>query len=277
MINKYQEAIALMNQNDLDRFQKLIQINSELAQFRPPSDALGNQNTLLHEVTGMGNVQSVEHAPRMAQILIDHGADVNATEKAIGGETPLIHAVSINNVPVTEVLLKNGADPEKTGRYDGTLDTALGYALFYSQDQRLARYDKDCPQLLVESGAEILLPFAAAMHQNDLAKSLLILSNRKTQMQSFFFACKYGNLTIAKQLLALGIEINTKMPFFHYHLTALHLACEHGNQVEMVAFLLDNGADVSIKDESHQATAIDWAKYCRQDQVALLFRERGLI
>jgi ankyrin repeat protein len=235
------------------------------------------QNTLLHEVTGMGELEWPESAPEIALLLIENGSEVDATEQQSRGETPLHHAVSVNNVEVAEVLLKKGADPEKTGRFDGTMDTALGYALFYGTDARLKRFFRNCPELLMDYGARVYLPFAAAMNKIDEVKSAFLgksqlrrgvgkADDKTTIQQAFLFACRYGHIDVADYLLQKGANINASIPFFTHQATGLHLACETENSVELVRFLLKKGVNPKIKDGVYNATAEGWAMFCGQDK-----------
>ncbi len=287
MESQYAEALAALRRDDLESFTSLLEQYPELAIFRPELDWQGNQNTLLHEVTGMGEVRHYSHAATMARFLLAAGADVDAPERIDGGETPLIHAVSINNVPVAEVLLAAAADPGRHGRHDGSIDTALGYALFYGVHE-LPRFPVNCPELLIGYGARVYLPFAAAMGWNGklpdyfdesgqlrpdaspASDPLLVLN------QALLFAARYGNIEGAAFLLERGAQINTPIPFFHYHLTALHLAAEQGQRRAMAAFLLDAGANPGIRDSGFGSTPLGWARHCRQEPVEDLFLERGI-
>lgn len=278
----FKEAKKAISAGDVQSLKRLLQQFPGLANHRLAADRLGNQNTLLHECTGMATLSWATTAPEIAQLLIDAGADVNATEKILGGETPLIHAVSVNNVPVAKVLLENGADTEQQGRHDGSIDTALGYALFDGTDTRLEQFERNCPELLLDYGAKCYLPFAAALakslhgyfsesgqllpHASPLADRQMVLQ------QGLLFAAKYGQLESAKLLLEQGAEINACIPFFHFNATALHLACENGERLAMVEFLLEKGADWKQKDATYHGTALDWAMHCKQPRVLAYLR-----
>lgn len=54
---------------------------------------------------------------RIAQVLIDHGADVNGPE---GSESPLLGATSLGATRVANVLLNAGADIHRTSIFDAT-------------------------------------------------------------------------------------------------------------------------------------------------------------
>jgi hypothetical protein len=113
LTNLYDQARMLVKAGALRELEKMIDRHQQLVALRDIPDNRGMQNTLLHEVTGMGELDWPETAAEIAVLLIEKGSAVDATEQEDQGETPLHHAVSINNVEVAEVLLKKGADPEK--------------------------------------------------------------------------------------------------------------------------------------------------------------------
>ncbi len=283
LTNLFDQARMLVKAGALTELHKMIQNHSELVHLRDIPDNRGMQNTLLHEATGMGELDWPENAAKIVSLLIENGSEVDATEQLDRGETPLHHAVSVNNVEVAEVLLKNGANPEKTGRFDGTLDTALGYALFYGTDSRLKQYFRNCPDLLIDYGARVFLPFAAAMNKMEDLKNAFKNKNTlhpgvgkaddaTTIQQSFLFACKYGNIEAADYLLQHGAKINACIPFFNQKATGLHLACESRDLVDMTRFLLKKGANPKLKDGVFNATAEGWAMFCGQDQTYKILR-----
>jgi len=274
----------LVKAGALPELRTMIRQHEDLVHLRDIPDNRGMQNTLLHEVTGMGELEWPEEAADIAAFLIENGSEVDATEQVEKGETPLHHAVSVNNVEVTEVLLKNGADPERTGRFDGTIDTALGYALFYGTDTRLQRFFRNCPDILIDHGARVYLPFAAALNNMDylnkaykgkysLHEGSGLGDDALTTQQAFLFACRYGHIEAADFLLQHGADIDGMIPFFTHHATGIHLACESGNKVEMVRFLLKNGASPKIKDGVYNATAEGWAMFCGQEKVYKVLRD----
>ncbi|KOS07591.1 hypothetical protein AM493_17260 [Flavobacterium akiainvivens] len=83
------------------------------------------ENTYLHQIAKTYNTNA-EQVKQYAQLLIDNGADVNATN--IIAETPLMLAISNHKKELVELLLENGAqvneqDKEgKTAYYQVTVD-----------------------------------------------------------------------------------------------------------------------------------------------------------
>ncbi len=48
-----------------------------------------------------------------------------------------------------------------------------------------------------------------------------------------------------------------------------------GGAIELTRILLDAGADPNIRDDKDQATALEWAEFCGQLEIAELLRQRG--
>lgn len=68
-------------------------------------------------------------------------------------------------------------------------------------------------------------------------------------------AARKGDAAEVKNLLAKGVDVNAK---FRYGATALSYACDKGH-LEVVKVLLENGADVNVRDTFYQATPMSWA------------------
>lgn len=251
---------AVLDGNLLE-LQTLLKENPSLAQARASRDDHGHEMTLLHLATGMGEVSWPDTAPETARLLLDFGAEVDAGEDRSGGETPLIHAVSVNNVPVMEVLLDAGADLERHGRYNTHLDTPLGYALFYGVDTRLPRYPRQAAELLIDRGAWVNSAFAAALGRFTEA---LKEESALEQGTALLFACRYGQNQVAGQICELDLNLNQIFPFFHASSSPLHMAAIHGNP-SLLQLLIDAGADPNLKDGKHHATPMEWAAFFKKD------------
>lgn len=274
----YETACRMIHQGDIEGLKTQLDQYPHLAGWQDHADSLGSRGTLLHEASGRGMLEWPENAHLIAGTLIKAGATINKSKTNQIQETPLHQAVSVNNVPVTKVLLQAGANTEEPGRFDRTIDTALGYSLFYGLDEKNQRFAVNCPELLLRYGARVYLPFAAAMGHLTQVKSFFkpdhsllpeagLADATKTLQQAFLFACKFGQIEICEYLLYRGVDINACIPFFHHHATGLHLACENGQQKELVTFLLKNGANPAIKDGVYDADAKGWAMFNGQDEV----------
>lgn len=279
-----QQAARAIYAGDARELSALLLRHPELARSRSDPDARGAQSTLLHIVTGMGETDWADNCGEMARMLIEAGAEVDATEREDGGETPLHQAVSVNNVEVARVLLEAGADPERTGRYGGPLDTALGYALFHSLDQRLPRFERNSSDLLLDHGAHMTLPFAAALGPDQVVDTLLELEvqaigadRQRLDLalgQALLFASHHGQKGSVLRLLAAGADADACVRFFHWHCNALHAACVRGHR-DTVRVLLERGADPEVRDKVHGGVALDWAQAGGDDEVIALVEVAG--
>ena len=279
----YETARRMIHEGDVDGLRTQLSRYPHLAWWQDQADNQGCRNTLLHETSGRGLEEWPENIPLMACTLIKAGATVNRSAETPSLEPPLHQAVSVNNVGVAEVLLQAGADMEASGRFNDTIDTALGYALCYGIKKEHPNFPVNCPELLIRYGATVYLPFAAALGNLTQVKSFFnpdhslvnragLASPERILHQAFLFACKLGQIEVCEYLLYRGANINTQIPFFHYKATGLHLACEYGQQKDMVAFLLENGANPNITDGFYDADAKGWAMFNGQDQVFRLLK-----
>lgn len=285
-VNTLHLAQRLVQEGALEALQHLLQEKPALVSWQHPADNEGRMQSLLHLTTGWEEKRWSENAKAIAHMLIDRGAEINAKDKEPDGETALHLAVSINNVEVSQVLLELGAETELHGKFQSNIDTALGYALFYGADESLEKFRVNCPALLLRYGAKIFLPFAAAMNEinwvkrcfnqhGNLSSSAGIGSRNLLLSQALLFACRYGHIEICDYLLYQGAKINAMIPFFEHHATALHLACEQGQQTELVNFLLRKGANPALKDLVFDATPVGWAMFYGQDEVFRLLHKRN--
>ncbi len=86
------------------------------------------------------------------------------------------------------------------------------------------------------------------------------ITNVCTGAQPLHYIAEQGYITLAKTLISKGSDINAQRVYhvtgryYSYYIgdrkTALHIACEN-NDPEMVAFLLEQGADVNIPNENN--------------------------
>ena len=82
------------------------------------------------------------------------------------------------------------------------------------------------------------------------------------------------NVEGVRWLIERGVDVNAKRVLWDCNHTALHITVEHG-VIELTRLLLDAGADPNIRDDKYHATALGWAEYCGQPQIADPLRQRG--
>lgn len=84
-------------------------------------------------------------------------------------------------------------------------------------------------------------------------------------------AARSGELERITQIIDSGVDINSKT---EYGSTALFFACDRGH-VEVVKYLLKNGAEVDAKDTFYNATPMTWAQANGHDDITLLLLKAG--
>jgi ankyrin repeat protein len=156
--------------------------------------------TPLHLATWMGH-------PKVAQLLLEHGADVDF--KYPCGETALrLLSERDGNLEVAQVLLEHGANPN--------VRCISGWD---SLDMALQRGYQGLAQLLLERGADPNI-------QGDDGQTPLHMSS------------KCGCPMVAQVLLELGVDVNSRD---NQGRTPLHVALENGNE-QVAQILSQHGA-----------------------------------
>jgi hypothetical protein len=162
----------------------------------------------------------------IAEMLLDAGADVNATADLYGGgcATLELAATSVHpreagvQQPLMELLLARRASIAKP-----TLITAC-----------LANGHPKAAAFLAARGARIDLPAAAGLGHLDTVKALYDTATPTQQRDAFLYACAYGRNPVVEFLLEKGADLTAHRADGQ---TALHWAII-GGQIETVKLLL---------------------------------------
>ena len=259
--------MAAIKAGDLEKFKELVAADPSLATSR----STRSHPTLLQCL--VLDAKDTPNAVEMAKVLIDAGAELNE---------PFGAAASIDNRPLAELLLDLGALIDGTGGW-----SPLEEALYWNSQNAIA--------LLLERGAKIQnLRTAAALGRTDLIEGYFNadgslkpeagridwpFGSRKAWSQdrqgiinnAFVYACMHGHIDAAKMLMEKGAEINVIPGGFDYAGTGLHYAALNGRRA-MVQWLLDHGADPSIKDTKVNSTAAGWAEHGGHTELLDLLR-----
>ncbi len=284
---KFHPAMKAIASDDLETFKNLIVEDPSLATSR----STRSHPTLLQclVLDGKDKLNALE----MAKVLIDAGADLNG---------PLVAAGSIDNRQVAELLLDRGAATDGTGGWS-PLEEALYWnsrnvmALLLERGARvqnlriaagLGRTDLiegffNADGTLKPEAGGIDWPFgdletiAQANLTDSGKKSLSDRINAWPQNRqgiinnAFVYACMHGHIDAAKLLLDKGAEIKVIPRGFDYAGTGLHYAALNGQRA-MVEFLLQRGADPSIRDTKVGSTAAGWAEHGHHPELLDLLR-----
>jgi ankyrin repeat protein len=270
---KFHPAMAAIKDGNIDELKAILRQDPSLATARS-----SRSHPTLLQCLALDAVD-VPNKVEMAQVLIAAGADL---------DEPLVAAGSIGNVEVAAALLDAGAAID---RPDGW--SPLEEALYWGNDRVVA--------LLLERGASVSnLRSAAGLGRMDLLKSFFDTDGKlkpeagkmnwpfggpetcnhqgkigeelrakiaqwshepgEIINNAFIYACMHNQIEAAKFLLEKGADINAIPTGFDYAGTGLHYAALNGHR-GMVDFLLERGADPTIKDTKVGSMASGWAEH----------------
>ena len=247
--------------------------------------------TLLHYSSANGVEDQRQRTPanavEVADMLIAHGADINAPADFYGGgggSTPLVALVT--SVHPAEA----GLQPDlvrsfaRSGQNVNGLDDdgmPIAYALLF-------RYPA-AGHALAEAGARVdNAVVAAGLGEIHALQSLLAdtrppqadpgvlnscigasLDRTTTPAQALLVAAMAGELTVIDYLLSAGVDPNTPL---NHGITALHEAA-FGGRLAAVERLVEAGARTDIVERQYGATAAGWAAHAGQDEVVRFLEE----
>jgi ankyrin repeat protein len=182
--------------------------------------------------------------------------------------TPLHHAAALNRPEIARLLLDLGADLDAT---DDTGATPLAIAAREGATDVVA--------MLRQAGAAVDFMAALSLGQFDLAETMLredpsrIGPDGRDTIALHLCVAKRNGAAV-RWLIGHGVDVNARRVLWDCDQTALHETAESG-AIDMARLLLDAGADPNITDGKYEATALGWAEYCGQEDLAQLLRERG--
>jgi len=180
----------------------------------------------------------------VAKAILDAGADRSALNDTLGlvcsGRVPRECHVQL---PLIDFLCDQGADPQSA------MLAALGQGEF------------EAAAALIQRGALIDLPAAAALGRTKDFRRLLPLATSDDRHRALALASQFGHIEIVKALLDAGEDPNRYNPVgSHSHSTPLHQAALAG-QDQLVRLLVERGAKLDMKDILWQGTPADWAAH----------------
>lgn len=270
---KFHPAILAIKSGDIDGLRALLDQDRSLATARS-----SRSHPTLLQCLALDAVD-VPNKIDMAQLLIDAGAEVNG---------PLGAAACIDNVEIAALLLDRGAAINGTGSWS-PLEEALYWNnqrvidLFLDRDASLhnlriasglGRIDliesffRSDGTLKPEAG-KIDWPFGELQKSNLNCQIKDELQAKVTKWSddpqdiinnAFVYACMHNHIDAASLLLKKGAQINAIPPGFDYSGTGLHYAALNGHR-RMVEFLIQQGANVNVRDSKVNSTPAGWADH----------------
>jgi ankyrin repeat protein len=198
------DAVAF---GDIDTLRKMLDQHPALVHARSPRP---HRCTLLNYCGANGTEaprqRTPENAPEIAQLLLERGADPNATCNLYGGGA------------TTMGLMITSAHPPEAKK-DGELVRVL---------MRFGtRYDQGAFMCAIEYG---------------LSRSVAEFLNARAPIDNLFIAAGIGRLDLVKEFLSKGVDIDTR---FRGYGTALHAAAGM-NKKAVVEYLLERGANTTL-------------------------------
>jgi hypothetical protein len=259
-VSSFEQAADAIVRGDKARLAALLEQHPNVVHERSTRD---HRSTLLHYVSANGVEDFRQTTPpnivEIAEMLIDAGADVNATSEAYGGGSTTLGLVATSihpeaagvQIPLLELLLAHGAHMEQPGLTGNGNSIVRGC---------LANGQGAAARFFADRGATMNLLEAAGVGRLGLVKTYfdgdgnLKPSGTQEQMESgFLYACGYGASDVAEFLLDCGLDPGTHNERGQ---TGLHWAM-YGPHVDVVRILLRQGAPVNARD-TMESTALHW-------------------
>jgi ankyrin repeat protein len=232
--------------------------------------------TLLHYVAANGIESELQRqvpsSDEIAAVLLAAGAEVDAGCHAYGRSATTMELLVSSDHPneagiagkLVRLLCCAGAGIDGVENDGSPLATALYFATL------------DCVEALTACGAHTEnVVFAAAAGRTDWVRAWLDGAKASRPVPAFFplsskraiaaeqalvFGSMCGQLEVIRLLVDRSVNVNASPPGSHRTATPLHTAAIQG-QADIVSFLLESGADPTLKDPRYQATPMEWTMH----------------
>jgi ankyrin repeat protein len=279
---RFDDAVAAMDAGDLEQLRSLIASEPALIHARtnlePPYHYFTGA-TLLHHIAGnpdRGRLTGTlgplpKNSVEIARLLLDSGADVNASTLGRNGGTTMGLLVTSKQAsdaglsgPLMDLLLKHGA----------TLDLKTPDAL----DASLTNHAPRAAEKMIELGAKPDVLAAAALGRMDLLRAFfdtkghlrsrpLRRGKEMTARDAIGLALLYAYVREQPDVVDFLLEKDGNWNMVGVNNgTALHRAAWQGD-LGMVQRLVAKGADVSDRNNPFHATPLSWAQHNKQVEV----------
>ena len=234
IVGRFENAADAIIAGDMKALRAALEAHPDLIRQR---STRAHRSTLLHYVSANGVEDYRQITPAnildITKLLLDRGAEVDATSEAYGGGSTTLGLVSTS------------AHPRARGVQIALIDLLLerGAAI----DGERAQYDlvqnalaNGCPEAanaLASRGATIRTLYAAAgIGDLPRVRSMFPDASRKQREAALVVAGQQGHIDVATFLLDNGVDVNA-----NDGMTALHYASGNGH-LQMMKLLVGRGA-----------------------------------
>lgn len=244
---------------DAETLSRLLREHPRLVQERSTRE---HHATLLHYVSANGvegyRQKTPANAVAIARMLLDGGAEIDATADVYGGGCTTLGLVATSVHPqqagvqrdLIDLLLAHGArlDLRASGN---------GHSLVRGC---LANGQPDAAEYLASRGAPLDLPGAAGVGRLDVVAAALDgeEATDAEKLEAFSHACAYGQRESAALLVDRGVDVNAELTLHGHGHTGLHVAAYWGHP-EVVDVLLRRGAGIDTVDRKWGTPPLVWA------------------
>jgi hypothetical protein len=281
-VARFEEAVDAIVDGDAATLARLLRDDPGLVHARSTRvncfDPPVHRATLLHYLAANGvegyRQRSPKNAVEIARLLLDAGADPNASQDSYGGQhTTMAMLVSSTppkdagvQVPLIDVLVDYGAaiSPRGEGAWTSPVETALVFNMC------------DAADALVRRGAPIdTVAAAAGLGRLDDVQRMLPSASANDRHRAVALAAQCGHAEVLAALIDAGEDPNRfNPPGTHSHTPPLHQAIAAGH-LHVVKLLVERGARLDIKDTIYESTPLGWASYFDQPEIAAYLASKG--
>lgn len=265
----FRSAVEAINAGQVEILRDLLTRHPRLAHQRAEEEGwfagvYFRHPTLLHFVAN--NPYRHESMPprilESTEAILDAGADINASTETDNSHSVLGLVTSCEparmnglQIPLIELLMRRGADGSRG------LDPAIIHG------------EMGSVECLLRLGAQHTLMSAAAMGRcRKLQEHLKRHPSDQKICEAAAAAAMHGQIATTEILIEAGFEVNARITTHPYTPTLLHQAAWWGHR-DLAEWLLERGADPTLRDTQFQGTPAGWASHNGQTDLAKFLGE----